>query len=317
MFTPKIDGTTSFNLAVNPDASVKFDREWTTLQTMLRVAGVGTWKKAQAWMQLPNLQRCLPHPPKDDQQSLIDWRIGMGNLETHSHKMGTCLLTGQQAMVDVSSNPRTSLVLFSSVNTVFMVAIVMWISASFALFYIGGWMKTQGEFEDPSSMSMAAQNSCTRWLDDIFIAVAILWNMVPAILLLSRDYRDANNIPMNNAILSIAALATTILVQWNWANFHMYDMDIHEAVAKNVVMQMQECCNSCPPRGGGAAAAASTPAKVDSMDSRRKSVQIMPLPITGPEDATVDNPKTRLPFSTNDFLSTASMVRDHGLSYAR
>ena len=272
---------------------------------MLRVAGVGAWKKAQSWMQLPNLQRCLPSPQKDDQQSLLDWQIGMGNLETHSQKMGTCLLTGQQAMVDVSSNPRTSLVLFSSVNTVFMVSIILWISASFALFYIGGWIKTQGEFENPTSATKEGKSRCTRWLDDFFIFVAIVWNVVPIFLVMSRDFRDNVNIPLNNAILSIAALATTILVQWKWANFHIYDMDTHEAVAKNVVLQMQECCGPPP-------AAANIPTPSGSS----KSDQL--TPIGGPQNVEgTTAPIIAVPFSTNNFLSTASMVRDHGLSYAR
>lgn len=67
----------------------------------------------------------------------------MKHVATHSHLRGTCLLTAQQAMVDVTSNYKTSLTAFSSVNMVFMLAVVLWISASFALFYVGGDPKSR------------------------------------------------------------------------------------------------------------------------------------------------------------------------------
>jgi len=62
-------------------------------------------------MLLPNLQRCIPAPARDEQghlkiQAQFDWANALSQLEMRSQRLGTCLLTGQQMMVDVSSNPR-------------------------------------------------------------------------------------------------------------------------------------------------------------------------------------------------------------------
>lgn len=91
-------------------------------------------------MQLPNLGRCLKRylpsisgTPLTDVPKLVadmaggktEWNNQLNRLKTNSHMRGTCLLTGQQATVDVTSNPKTSVILFSSVNILFMLLVSM------------------------------------------------------------------------------------------------------------------------------------------------------------------------------------------------
>lgn len=97
----------------------------------------------RAGMQLPNLARCLERythlPPQDDGSSTSleeaanlasslragnsTWHEQLARLRSNSHLRGTCLLTGQQATVDITSNPRTSMTPFSSVNVLFMLVV--------------------------------------------------------------------------------------------------------------------------------------------------------------------------------------------------
>lgn len=313
------------------------------LDTMLRIARRGRDEESNplhAGMQLPNLGRCIPHP-KDDQlgsaQSKLDWAKALESLEHSSHKLGTCLLTGQHMSVDVSSNFQTSMILFSSVNVVFMTGIVLWISASFALFHIGGLIKTDQEFgsmaDDPGALQgqngvCCTNNSCCLvFWDDFFMAVAIIWNLVPIGFLMSSYYREQNSIPLNNAILAVAALTLTILIQWKWANFHSYDVEVHESVARSIMMHMQdkpvqkvvEIVEKDSEKAGGGRA----PNAFSSEPPGRA-----PPPIPGPPMARDDSDsasnasvntqeKAFAAFNTVNFLSTASMVRDYGLGYAR
>ena len=82
-------------------------------------------------MQLPNFKRCIDNsklPPEnatlETDIALLDaWLKPVQRLYTNSHLRGTCLLTGQQGTVDMTSNPKTSTLFFSSVNTIFMVQV--------------------------------------------------------------------------------------------------------------------------------------------------------------------------------------------------
>ena len=309
--------STELGPAANPGAAALARG---TLDTMLRISG----QPPHAGMQLPNLGRCIQPPDKatlQDKQTVTDWGTSLAKLEHYSQRLGTCLLTGQQTTVDVSSNARTSVLLFSSVNVVFMVGIVLWITASFALFNLGGWIKSDMEFSDATSQEVlqgsrtidccsccpAYSDCCGCWpaySDEVLMIVAVVWNIVPIFLILDRGYRENNNIPLNNAILAISALLVSILVQWKWANFYVYDVEIHEAVAHNIIMRMQDgrapgvavkADRSQPKEGGGAAAAG--PQEAD-------------VPVGKPV-------KNAVSFSTVNFLSTASMIRDYGMGHAK
>ncbi len=314
------------------------------LDTMLRIARRGRDDESHplhAGMQLPNLGRCIPHPKGEDlekEQSKLDWSIRLASLEHSSHKLGTCLLTGQQMTVDVSSKPYTSMSLFSSVNVVFMAGIVLWISASFSLFHIGGLIKTNEEFgmtaDDPKVLQgkmgcCGESNSCCSvFWDDFFMAVAIVWNLVPICFLMTSYYREQNSIPLNNAILAVAALLLTILIQWKWANFHAYDVDVHEAVARSLMMQMQDkpavqniMVESTSGGGGGGSDKMMMPNAISSSNAPPDRAP-PPIPKISVDSSQAPTGPTSeksyaAVFDTANFLSTASMVRDYGLSYAR
>lgn len=204
-------------------------------------------------------------------------------LHNNSHRLGACLLTGQHASVDLTSNYATSMILFSSVNAIFMVGMVIWISASFALFHIGGYIKTSKEMEGGGE---GTDTSCCT-LDDWLIAVAILWNAVMLLLLLSQDFRMYQNIPLNNAILAVAALLVSILVQWGWANSHTFDVALQEAVSGTVIGRQY---SSEPP-------AASKPKALGTPPNAGAASIIHS-------------------FDTSNFMATASAVRDYGVQYA-
>ena len=119
-----------------------------------------------------------------------------------SHLRGTCLLTGQQATVDITSNYKTSLTMFSSVNMLFMLTVVLWISASFALFYTGGLPQSKDESRLIQSerirawtgdvcMEMNGASCCSTFKSaDLVVIVAVVWNaaliiyvMIPKVIL--------------------------------------------------------------------------------------------------------------------------------------
>lgn len=289
------------NPSVNPASALARG----TLDTMLRISG----QTPHVGMQLPNLGRCIPPPDQaglGSQETLLDWTKQLDNLEHRSQRLGTCLLTGQQPTVDLSSNARTSVLPFSSVNVIFMVGIVLWITASFALFHVGGWLKSDLEFTLPQHPEVLQGNKtvacCGCWpaySDEAFMAVAVIWNVFPLFFILDRGYRENYMIPLNNAILAVSALLVSILVQCNWANFHAFDVEIHEAVARSVVLRMQDNRPQV---------------RVDADKAKEQGEA------AGPREADVPVGKPvaqAVSFTTVNFLSTASMVRDYGLSYAR
>jgi hypothetical protein len=153
------------------------------LRNMLLSYVKGRWRPG---MQLPNFARCnrahLPNPEKqygtstDDQKVLTTWLTHMMRFDKNSHLRGTCLLTGQQSTVDMTSNYKTSMTPFSSVNVVFMISLVMWITASFALFYIGGMPK------GPEAHSNTGANFWSS--DDFFMGVGIVWNLAAIIYMI-------------------------------------------------------------------------------------------------------------------------------------
>lgn len=236
-------------------------------------------------------------------------------LQKNSHRLGACLLTGQQATVDITSNYDTSMVLFSSVNVVFMVAMILWISASFALFHLGGWYKTWDELTNPGDESVldgarsAKLCGCsTVFFDDLLLLLAILWNVIPIFLLLSRDFRLSHSIPMNNALVSIAALLASILLQWKWANFQAFDTATHEMVARRVL----QAGGLPPPSSAAERGGRPLPMPLPSALGNAPKPAAAP---GGPGEA--GPPAVQALFDTSNFLSTASAVRDYGVQYVK
>jgi hypothetical protein len=123
-----------------------------------------------------------------------------------SHRAGTCLLTGQQPMVEISSNYKTSLVPFSSVNLMFAVAVVCWISASFAIFY----------FSTDSFLGLfACFANCQTYLEDVFLGIPFIWNIILVILSLTDAFSN-QHVPVNNIAVAVLLLlfATGKQIQW-------------------------------------------------------------------------------------------------------
>lgn len=180
------------------------------------VAAFATSLKAQSMNpartsgMLPNVARCVSELPENaDAAQRESWMRELADLAAHSFRRGTCLLTGQQRMVDISPNFKTSIALFSSVNPLFMLLIVMWITASFALFYIRfpvlfGW--------DPK------QASAGFW----FTAYApVIWNFGLMVAIVFPGFYDSLNVPLNNIFLGIGALFVAIVIQFMWGTEEM------------------------------------------------------------------------------------------------
>ena len=140
------------------------------------------------------------------------WLSGLKKVASNSHLRGTCLLTGQQATVDVTSNYKTSLTVFSSVNLLFMLTVVLWISASFSLFYVGGMPQLESRSSEVSTSGY--------WTSaDFFMLTGIVWNLFLAIYILVPSVQESSNIPLNNVVVAMAALLSAIAVQWHWAYY--------------------------------------------------------------------------------------------------
>ena len=264
-------------------------------------------------MQLPNLARCSREnlPPADrllgstaeDQAQLGRWLASMMRFEKNSHLRGTCLLTGQQSTVDMTSNYKTSMIMFSSVNVVFMLAIVLWITASFALFYIGGAPRTHG---------VDAEMDDLKWTsDDLFMSVAMVWNIAVIIYMLVPDAQIHSNIPLNNVVIAVLALLLTIFVQWRWANFKMYDVEAHDSEAEKSMRAIPDDYGLPDPRGSDPEIRHKR--ERDRMRGEKDDTDANKLWSDQPGNA--DWAASR--FSTNGFLSTANAVKDYGVQYAK
>ena len=199
---------------------------------------------------LPNYARCTQGFYPDNEEGAKDAAKLTDRLQKNSHLRGTCLFTGQQAMVDISSNYHTSMVLFSSVNVMFMTALVLWISASFSLFHLGGLLKSTKQDLDDAGDYFLEPDKCCKCsfitIDDLFMFLAITWNTLPVIFICSNEFRRVNNIPLNNAVLGIFALVASIAVQWGWANFKIFNAQAHDDAAQKALEKWE---NSNVPTG--------------------------------------------------------------------
>ena len=131
-------------------------------------------------------------------------------MQTISYRAGTCLLTAQQAMVDISSNFRTSLSMFSSVNLLFLVAMVQWISASFSLFSFGQHtietVQKVAAGATPASAASCMDPIYRFWnavdSSDVVVGICTVWNLFPVIFMIT-DFVYNKYVPVNNLVLAI------------------------------------------------------------------------------------------------------------------
>jgi len=259
--------------------------------------------------QLPNFVRCSRKyiPPAqatygttdDDQKELEQWMPHLQRFNNNSHLRGTCLLTGQHATVDMTSNYKTSTILFSSVNVLFMLTVVLWITASFALFYIGGRPK----LDDVSNNNKDEFN-----LEDGLMSLAIVWNVILVILILVPEIQKSLNIPLNNVVIAIVALIVTIFVQWKWANFHTYEDNVKDMAAYDSVRKTVVEGETPPPvfeAIGGSPGASDDNEPVRSADSKKLEA----------ENSNPEEQAAASMFITSNFLSTATAFQRYGAQY--
>lgn len=252
---------------------------------------------------------------KDNDEKQLDdikhFLVKLAHLANSSHYKGTCLLTGVQPTVDITSNPRTSTIPFSSVNPLFMACIVMWVTASFALFHLADASK---DGNDGNAAQYDKGDTLHWWaFEDGCMGVAIAWNTLGIICLTVQSFRTMHSIPLNNAVLGIVALLASILVQWSWANFHMFDIELHER-ASQVAMGFpakEGVDEAGPPDKPLPVPIGSDPSIVEPSNEENP---------VDPTAAAISSGRGYLMFNTSNFLSTASAfasnnvpVLDNGL----
>jgi hypothetical protein len=124
--------------------------------------------------------------------------------------------------------------MFSSVNMLFMLTVVLWISASFALFYIGGIpaaantevseIESSTEPDDCNIVccavvSKGGSDSKRFTTADATIIISIAWNAALIIYVMIPKIQSDSNIPLNNVVLTIFSALAAIAVQWHWAYY--------------------------------------------------------------------------------------------------
>lgn len=190
--------------------------------------------------------------------------------------------------------------LFSSVNVMFMLALILWITASFSLFYIGGL---------PKPLEPKLDEDKDGWtFDDLFMAVGILWNVAAAVYVMVPQAQRDSNIPLNNVVIAVVALSVSIVVQWRWANFRMFDIEGHEDAAEGV-----EVANVVKPEY------VNQDTQGDQEGVYNDKNQVWGKLGDGPinyEDSKSSYPSHML-LNTANFMATANAVQAYGSKYAR
>lgn len=168
--------------------------------------GKGLMGTSRGNSMVPNYGRCLKEKiTKETLKTGSSLLHELVNMVIYSHRRGTCLSTGQPLIVDVTSNPKTSLILFSSNDVAFLVLLVTAITASFYL---------------SSLITMVKRESLINFLT----AVLIIWHvglLVTCGVCLYNMHIPTNNI-MFGAGLCVAALC------------YQLGFTLHPALPKNL-----------------------------------------------------------------------------------
>lgn len=170
---------------------------------------------------LPNIGRCV-RPVKTENKTVTilgvqvkdvpvpvqgdteRWIKDIADIVSNSHRRGSCILTGQVSMVDVSTNSMTSGMPFSSTNVLYMALAITWISASFSLFHLR-W----AEIDDIFSQRVAV-NQTFKWGVRVLLVV---WHFIIVVLTtLPIMYKD-KHIPLNNVLISTVLVVASMAVQ--------------------------------------------------------------------------------------------------------
>jgi hypothetical protein len=149
---------------------------------------------------LPNIHRCLVS--SNDSDTFLE---GMSDLQMKPTVRGMCDTTGQQSMVDISTNPMTSITLFSSIHIYYILLCIVWVTASFTVFHLPQFDRKSGDMGVyKSSLSMS----------DITAVAPIVWNI--GLLIYSVVRSDV--IPRNNIIGTIVLVLVVTFMQYMWSS---------------------------------------------------------------------------------------------------
>lgn len=256
-----------------------------TLSSMLTVPQTLSGDAAES-----NLQRCL-----FSLDSATEKDVELQKLLSTSHRAGTCLLTAQQAMVDISSNYRTSLVLFSSVNLLFMVWVVLWISSSFALFYFGehALLDALKEGDEYNNAPMWRKAFNFAMSSDFIVGLCVVWNGALVVMMWS-NYSYDNHVPINNAMLAALATLLAIAKQMQWANFSYGSSTKAEETADTLSQPV-----------------GTKDAALKNEEQRRKEA------VSDLEEAESDGIYGSSPFTTNFFFASAARTKSQKSGYQK
>lgn len=142
-----------------------------------------------------NLLRCTGgHDVTSDKATDVKdfWELLSEN-RNFSHRATMCALNGQPSMVDITSDPRTSLSLFSTNDGVFLINAVVWISASFFL-------------------TRVIEKMSLSWMTQVLSVVLLLWQVAFIILNIVFFY-VSDWVPINNVGISFALGAGSLFLQ--------------------------------------------------------------------------------------------------------
>jgi hypothetical protein len=148
----------------------------------------------------PNLMRCIASAQQGqttELQSKIDvqhWR-DIGFMSESSARIGACTRTGLPNYVETSGNYLTPISIFSSIHIMYLLTTVMWISASFALFYVAC-------FAWPQS-----------WMSYAVLSVCMIWNVVWFFTTMIWANKSINPIPPNNVLVGFTVTILACIFQ--------------------------------------------------------------------------------------------------------
>lgn len=170
---------------------------------------------------LPNVGRCAPPmPAKGDlitdtaaeKLEFRHWLERLATIASNSHLRGSCVLSGQHQVVDVTTNYKTSALPFSSTNPIFMMYGVIWVTTSFAVF------------------SLVASHAPMKWWEEGKsgvlmggIVVIVVWHLICFSLALASF--EPNHVPMNNLIMVIVMIVVSLIVQANYYFYHKSELE--------------------------------------------------------------------------------------------
>jgi hypothetical protein len=150
---------------------------------------------------LPNINRCVSANTPHD--TFIE---NMNEYENKSHLRGACISMAQQASVDIATDYRTTFTIFSSVDIYYMLLSIIWVSASFSVFYFPQF--------DRVGVNTLKKEGFIPSLSDVTATLPIAWNLILIIYSIFRRDR----LPLNNVLLTIILVFVTTLFQVIWAS---------------------------------------------------------------------------------------------------